>query len=142
MTSVKNRKEWSEGLARLENEKYWLAHESFEDIWRTLPEGSAPKKVLQALIQFAAACYKCQQVSQDGKTEMGMQRGMKALIESGRGHLDDAEESGEHGLESVAVALRKGFSRLEAIHHDWQNEEDIASVQQRVNRVAREVASV
>jgi predicted metal-dependent hydrolase len=141
MTSVKNRKEWSDGLTRLENEKYWLAHESFEDIWRTLPDESSEREVLQALIQFAAACYKCQQVSKDGKTEAGMKRGMKALIESGRGHLDDGEEVGDHGLESVAMALREGFGRLEDIHHDWQNEEGVASIQQRVARVARGVAS-
>ena len=83
---------WREGCDALGSGRVWEAHEHWEALWR-LVQPSPAREALQAMIQFAAACHKTVQ-ARDGADVPGMQRGMDALIASGRGHLEAAQTPG------------------------------------------------
>ncbi len=131
---------WQRGVEDLADGAFWEAHEGWEDVWRGLPESSA-REATQALIQFAAACYKVRQASDD-REEAAMQRGMERLLEMGRGHLERAEELKPPETTWDHALLRQKFDRLERILEAWQEDESLDEVVEDVENVADELAEV
>ncbi len=137
---------WEQGIVCLEQRAYWDAHEAWEAIWTALP-ASALRDNLQGLIQFAAACYKPQQV-RAGKSEAGMQRGMAALLASAAGYLgvaarESSEKFGRNALDpafDVAV-VQAGIERLQHVLDAWRaGALDLSSVEDQVHSIAEDVA--
>ena len=46
------------GVDLYNHQYFWEAHEVWEDLWKIAQSGSAMRKFLQGLIQYAAACLK------------------------------------------------------------------------------------
>jgi len=108
---------WRRGIDELRAGDYWEAHEAWETVWHELPESEA-REATQALIQFAAACYKIRQVD-DGRTAGEMRRGIEGLVERARGHLEAAD-----GLDGPETSwergrLEEGLDRLEELRKCW-----------------------
>src|SRR5690554_2244858 len=94
--------QWRAGITCVGQGEYWDAHEAWEDVWKFLGNGVL-QDVLQGLIQFAAACYKTQQVAVDFGDEVKQQRGMRALLGSSARYFERAEGR-------VGDGVRVGFS--------------------------------
>lgn len=107
--------DWTAGCAALCEGRFWEAHEHWERVWRLLPE-SAAREAVQALIQFAAACHKTVQLGAPD----AMQRGMAALIESGRAHLDAAHRVPQKpGVRFDLALIRGAFAELDDVQTTW-----------------------
>ncbi len=64
---------------------WWEAHETWEGLWRCFAPGDPIRHALQAMIQVSAAQL---------KRHVGQPRGVEALLERVRGHLDLARAAG------------------------------------------------
>lgn len=64
---------------------WWEAHEAWEALWHKFAAGDPFRAALQALIQTAAAHL---------KLHLSQHRGVAALLERARGHLDRSREAG------------------------------------------------
>lgn len=90
---------WHAELAYLEQGFFWEAHEVLEPVWMALPQGSAERELVQALIQLANACL---------KREMGRPRAVLRLCAMVARHLDrvgDAPVMGQTPSE-LRIAVR------------------------------------
>lgn len=113
---------WREGIACLARQEYWQAHEEWEDVWKFLG-GSALRDALQGLIQFAAACYKPQQVVMALESgAAGKQRGMGALVASAARYFRNAELLMEGTGPRPGFgfgAVQRGLAMLEDVQAGW-----------------------
>ena len=131
--------DWQRGIEDLAGGDFWEAHEAWEEIWRELP-ASAAREAMQALIQFAAACYKLDQV-RDGRQVGDMQQGMAALIGRARGHLDRADQRVAPTTTWDREELRGALDRLEAFLSAWRRDSDFAAAAASVAALAEALAS-
>ena len=83
------------GLVYLEKGYFWEAHEVLEPVWMALPQGSAERHLLQALIQLANARL---------KARMGRPRAVARLGAMVLRHLADCRAAGG-GAVMMGVAL-------------------------------------
>lgn len=130
--------DWQQGLEDLEAGRYWEAHESWEDVWLELPESEA-REAIQALIQYAAACYKVDQVAQ-GRSADDMQKGMKGLLERAREHLDSAESLGSPRTSWELDRLAAALDRIEGILQHWRSGAPLALVERKIGTHADALA--
>ena len=73
-----------------DNRFYWEAHEAWEAMWHSCTPGSASHKVLQSLIQIAAAIL---------QHHMGSARGSRALLGRATERLKQAEIHVHEGID-------------------------------------------
>ncbi|MFB6372923.1 MAG: DUF309 domain-containing protein [Bradymonadaceae bacterium] len=132
--------DWHRGLDQLAAADFWQAHESWEAIWRDLPDDSAAREATQALIQFAAACYKVQQARQ-GRAPANMQQGMAALVDLARGHLDNAADGAPPTTSWPHALLREALDRLDELLARWRDTDDLEATDAVVHRLADQLAS-
>lgn len=130
--------EWKEGIEQLAAGEFWEAHESWEALWRELP-GSAARESMQALIQFAAACYKVTQVRQ-GRAMDDMQQGMAGLIGRGLEHLRRADQLGPPVTTWSHEDLRSAFGRLQEFLSTWRETDDIEMAESSISALSRALA--
>jgi len=81
---------------------FWEAHESWEGLWAVQPRASAPARLLQGLIQFAAALL---------KIHLGSLPGAAALSRAG---LDNLSASAAVSPRCLGLDLRATFTQF---HH-------------------------
>ena len=131
--------DWEEGISKLAQHDYWQAHEEWEAIWALLPDSPA-REGLQALIQFAAACYKSTQAA--AKPEASMQRGMEALLRTAGTHLANAGEE-KHPLQPgfELSLLSRGLQELTALLKEWSSGLPLSTLQLRVQTIATRLSS-
>ncbi len=83
---------------------WWEAHEAWEGLWKTTPEGSAQRHFLQGIIQVGAAHLQLFQASEQG---------VGRLRETSRGHLETAlVKAGQD--EFMGLGLRHWMGAVEA----------------------------
>lgn len=131
--------EWRNGIEDLESGEFWEAHESWEAVWHALPE-SAARETTQALIQFAAACYKVRQAD-EGRSREEMQRGMRGLIERARGHLESAGALGSPHPSWEPARLEEALDQLDDVLEEWQSGAAQSSVANDVQGAADDLAA-
>lgn len=64
--SLERHPDYREGWRLFQGGYPWEAHEAWEDVWRTLPPGSAERVLTSALIRLAAAAVKARQRNRVG----------------------------------------------------------------------------
>lgn len=72
------------GMAYLDEGYFWECHEVLEAVWMALPEGSAERKTVQAIIQLANARL---------KLRMKRPRATLRLCDIADGHLEGLEDA-------------------------------------------------
>jgi hypothetical protein len=88
---------WRAGWVFVENEYFWEAHEVLEPVWMALPEGSAEKQFVQAVIQLANA---------ELKARMGKPRAVLRLCGIVATLLESAARDQVMGLPRSALTRR------------------------------------
>ncbi len=73
------------GLYYFHEGYFWECHEVLEAVWLALPDPSAERQMVQAVIQLANACL---------KLEMGKRRAAERLCDIVQGHLEKAAGAG------------------------------------------------
>ena len=94
--------DWLAGVDRFNTFYFWEAHESWEGLWAGLPRVSPPARLLQGLIQIAAALL---------KIHLGSPLGAAALSHDG---LDKLAESAADQPTLLGLDLRETTSNF---HH-------------------------
>jgi hypothetical protein len=94
--------DWLAGVDRFNAFYFWEAHESWETLWSVAPRDGVPARVLQGLIQIAAALL---------KIHLGSPLGAAALSHDG---LDKLSESGATTPHLLGLDLRETTSTF---HH-------------------------
>lgn len=125
-----NERWFEEGLRLIREGEYWEAHESLEELWTRAPEG-AEREAMQALIQFAAAAYKIDQVD-DGRDPESMRRGMAKLVESAISRLDEAGAQ----VAWDVTALREALGRIDTVREEWSRHGDVDRARHQARQVA------
>jgi hypothetical protein len=87
------------GRDLLANGYAWEAHEAWEDVWRSLPSGSAERDLVQALILRAAAAFH----EREGRTVAGDRALDRARVRLARAGV--AELARRHGIDELLDLL-------------------------------------
>ncbi len=77
-----------------DNRYYWEAHEAWEAMWHSCTPGSPAHKVLQSLIQIAAAVL---------QHHMGSKRGSRSLLGRAKERLSQANIRSHEGINLEAL---------------------------------------
>ena len=124
------------GLDLLHDGQYWEAHESWEELWHSYPKESSARRATQALIQLAAICYKPTQAAA-GRTPKGMQRGMRRLLATARGHIQAARELPPPSVDWDLQHLANTLEDMEKIRTAWAAGQKLSIVLKDTLRIAQ-----
>lgn len=121
MNSADRKKKFEVGLAHFNTEKFFEAHEFWEEIW--LVESEPEKTFLQGLIQVAAAFHHFQRENPDG-TESLLASGIVKLLRFPAGHhglaigkLREAGRKWARALGGQSKAEELPFPRLTRVRN-------------------------
>tara|TARA_R110002020_G_scaffold370688_2_gene582306 strand:- start:10290 stop:10739 length:450 start_codon:yes stop_codon:yes gene_type:complete len=96
---------WAAGWSLMQAGYGWEAHEVLEPVWMALPDGSAEKIFVQAVIQGANATV---------KARMGRGKAALRLCEIARGHVSEIGGGGQVILGRDPEELLNWLERVEA----------------------------
>lgn len=125
------------GLDLFRGGHYWDAHEEWEDLWQSLPTGTAARRATKALIQLAAICHKPEQAAKN-RTEEDMQRGMDRLLTTARAHLDASFECSPPEPPWNRQHLALMLDRMDDLFEQWKQGASLAITRRRIRRAAEQ----
>ncbi len=140
MTNVRdNGESWIRGWQSFGQQKYWIAHEYWEQVWLGFPSHCHGRHLCQALIQVSASFYKPEQAV-EGRSDAMMQRGMTRLIDFAQERIELARRSPPPTLEVDPQLLLQLLREASDACHRWKQGHSLDELRAQLAQVSRHAA--